>query len=483
MIQQAWKNLIIVFVLFLIVSCSEKSKKEDFLWGVAISGFQADMGPNSPPDKNSDWWVWTHGRENREKGWVKDVPENGPDFWIHYKQDIDIAKSLGINTFRYEIEWSRIFPKSTIGILELEKVADQNSVKKYREILSYMREKGLKIFLTLNHFTLPIWLHDPIACRDYFSEKKMNDKIDDSPCFGKPSGWLSETAVREFGKYVAFVAEKFGDLVDLWGPINEPIVIAMNGYLLGNISGFLGYGAFPPAAGNKNAFDIVFKNLVSAHIIAYDMIHKFDRYDADGDGIPAKVSVIYNIPFYESEDKRAEESAWEFTVWRYLDSVVEKTDVIGINYYNRFQLIYAEILPDLGIFFLPKPCGGQQECPYGFSESGWEIYPPGIYEVIKMVWNRYKGIPILITENGVSDAQDKIRSWFIKEHLKYVRKAKDEGIPVIGYFYWSLIDNLEWTLGYEKKFGLVEVDFSSPERPRKIRKSAYDFSQEIKNWE
>lgn len=512
------RKIVEAFLIFTtLFGCSEKSKQKEteFLWGVAISGFQADMGPKSQKDQNSDWWIWTHDEQNLKMGYVKDIPENSSDFWTHYKQDIDIAKSIGVNTFRYGIEWSRIFPKSTTQIKvkhayqdgnliiniddetikELDKIADQYSIAKYREILSYIKAKGLKIFITLNHFSLPAWLHDAISCRDWFSKVNIDDDINISEaCFGNPSGWISPDSVIEFAKYVAFAAVKFGDLVDLWGPINEPIVVATGGYLLGKISSALGFGAFPPAASNKKAFDSVFNNLVSAHIAAYNMIHSFDRYDSDGDGISANVSIIYNISDIYGEDSRAQESAWEILVWRYLDAVLrpkntksKNADIIGINYYNRYQVTYAPVIPSVGMFFIPKVCPSAEPseiCPYGTSEMGYEIYPPGIYNVIKAVWERYKdlGITILITENGIADSQDKIRGWFIKEHLKFVRKAIEEGIKVIGYFYWSLIDNLEWALGFEKKFGLVEVDFSSPERTRKIRKSAYVFSEEIKNW-
>lgn len=500
-------------IITFIFGCSEKQKVSEFLWGVAISGFQADMGPMSEKDENSDWWIWTHNEENIRKGYFKDVPEKSSDFWTHYKQDINIAKSIGVNTFRYGIEWSRIFPRPTTEVKikyeykndklivnideeilkELDKIADQNSIRKYREILSYIRENGLKVFITLNHFSLPVWIHDSISCRDWFSEIKIEDDINLSEaCFGKPSGWLSLESVLEFAKYVAFVARKFGDLADLWGPINEPIVVATGGYLLGGISSALGFGAFPPAASNKKAFDIVLKNLILAHSIAYEMVHLFDRKDADGDGKSSEVSVIYNISDIYSEDKNAQESAWELLVWRYLDQILKtdnpKADIIGINYYNRYQVIYAPVIPSVGLFFLPRPCPTSEPseiCPYGISEMGYEIYPPGIYNVIKVVWERYKelGLPILITENGIADSKDKIRGWFIKEHLKFVKKAIDDGIKIIGYFYWSLMDNLEWALGFDKKFGLVEIDFSSPERKRKIRQSAYAFSEEIRKWE
>jgi len=159
---------------------------------------------------------------------------------------------------------------------------------------------------------------------------------------------------------------------------------------------------------------------------------------------------------------------------------------VGINYYNRIKIKYLPIVPEKSIVFLPKfpACPSYEpsdECPYGMSDMDWEIYPPGIYEVIKVVWERYRGLelPIIISENGIADAKDLKRTDFIREHVKFVKKAVDEGIPVLGYFYWSLIDNLEWNSGYGKKFGLIEVDFSSKERKRTLRESAFVFKDII----
>lgn len=534
------KNKKIAVSLFLIIStailskCSEKNKEEKtkMIWGTAISGFQADMGPGVQPDENSDWWIWMHDEKNEKEGLVgKDKPENGPAFWKNYKTDIDLAKELGTNYFRYSIEWSRIFPEPTTDIKvevvwtedgypaeikitdetirELEKKADENNFRKYREILEYARSKGLKILLTLNHFTLPKWIHDPIACRDWFELKeKENTKL----CFGKPAGWLSTDTVIEFTKYSAFLAHKFGDIVDLWGPMNEPIVISTAGYLLGKIGALAGGGAFPPGAFDPDAFEKATENIIWALARSYDAIAQFDKKDADSDGKKAEVVLIYNIPYFEpasetEEDKKATEKAWDVQVFFILDAIVDgklknlqgqekffpslkkRVDIIGINYYNRMKIKYLPVVPEKGIIFLPEfpACptfSPSEKCPYGMSEGMLEIYPPGIYEVIKKINERYREskLPILITENGIADSKDERRPEFIREHIKFVKKAIEEKIEVLGYFYWALIDNLEWNSGYSKRFGLIEVDYSSAERKRTPRKSFYVFKEIIENF-
>ncbi|MDI6691334.1 MAG: family 1 glycosylhydrolase [Candidatus Bathyarchaeota archaeon] len=163
---------------------------EKFLWGVSVSGFQFGMGDKSGRslDPNTDWYVWVHDDENIRRGIVSgDLPENGVDYWSLYEKDHDLAKSLGLNAYRIGIEWSRIFPSSTKAVsvefdyapdgnfsridvdakaLEgLEKLANNEALNHYRAVIEDLRMKGFKVFVCLNHFTLPLWMHDPITVR------------------------------------------------------------------------------------------------------------------------------------------------------------------------------------------------------------------------------------------------------------------------------------------------------------------------------
>src|SRR5215211_649537 len=161
--------LFVAVVLALPATASAKLPKS-FLWGVATAGFQGDMGPGAPNDPNSDWWAWVRDPENIQKKRVSgDLPENGGSQWTRYKADVALArKKLHANAYRLSIEWSRLFPTSTAGattIGELDAIADQSALAHYRAVLKAIRAAHMTPFVTLNHFTLPLWLHDPIAAR------------------------------------------------------------------------------------------------------------------------------------------------------------------------------------------------------------------------------------------------------------------------------------------------------------------------------
>ena len=211
---------------------------ERFLWGISSSGFQFEMGDPSKTglDENTDWYAWVHDRNNIQKKVVSgDFPEDGPNYWTLFKEDHQIASGLGLNCNRIGIEWSRVFPKSTRGVevdveraddgriagiaanehtMEtLERLADVSAVSHYREIVSDLRQRNLRPIVCLNHFTLPIWIHDPLA-------------LTSSRHGGQPRGWYDEETVVEFWKFAAYVAWKLGDLVDSWVTLNEPVIVA-----------------------------------------------------------------------------------------------------------------------------------------------------------------------------------------------------------------------------------------------------------------
>src|SRR3954469_20164496 len=204
-------------------SASASSKlPRGFLWGVATAGFQGDMGRGAPNDPNSDWWAWVRDPENIQQKRVSgDLPENGGSQWTKYKTDIALARNkLNANAYRLSIEWSRIFPRSTEGATtfgELDAIADQSAIAHYRALLSAIRAAHMTPFVTLNHFTLPLWLHDPLAARFAFAGVGP----DDPPPSFATGGWLAPRAPAEFGKYAGYIAAKLGDLIDYYAPINE----------------------------------------------------------------------------------------------------------------------------------------------------------------------------------------------------------------------------------------------------------------------
>jgi beta-glucosidase/6-phospho-beta-glucosidase/beta-galactosidase len=280
-----------------------------FLWGTAISGFQSDMGLGAPNDPGTDWWVWVRDAQNLAQHRVSgDLPESGPGFWNRFVSDARNARrGLRNNALRMGIEWSRIFPTSTAGVdvsggvtpavlAQLDALADQNVVAHYRAVFGALRSRGLEPMVTLNHFSLPLWIHDPIAVRDAFaSVDPFNGPV---PSGLTKSGWMDPAIVPEFAKLAAYAGWRFGDLVDVWCTINEPVVILVSGFV--NAPGV--GGNFPPGIFNFAGIVQAIPQLVTAHARAYDALHLTDVADADGDGVSVSAGVVHNMAAFAPQN-------------------------------------------------------------------------------------------------------------------------------------------------------------------------------------
>ncbi len=492
-----------------------------FRWGTAIAGFQTEMGGDpSHRDPNTDWWVWVHDTDNISNGRVSgDEPENGPAFYDKYRRQIrhDARAGLRSNAFRLSIEWSRIFPVSTasvdasggitVGVLQqLDALANQAEVAHYRKVLKTVRAAHLTAFVTVNHFTLPTWIHDAVAARNAFM---VSDPNGAPPSGFGPAGWLDPATLGEFTKYAAYLAWRFGDLVDVWTPINEPVVVAVSGYL--NIPKVFG-GNFPPGAFSFTGTLEVVLNLVSAHVAAYDAIKAWDTIDADGDGVAASVGLVQNLIAWHPQnpdsplDVRGAEHAdylynrvfLNATLHGDVDAnangtidagehhpeLVGKADFVGVNYYFRatVQGLPVSITPVIPLFdFVPtfsyqtahNPNGSA--CPSECSDFGWEIYPAGLREVLTTVGTY--GLPVYITENGIADADDNQRTAYLIRHLDVLEHVITDGVAdVRGYFHWALMDNFEWASGYYPMFGLYGVD---PSKHRLVARPSAGYFKRI----
>ncbi|MCW4045277.1 MAG: beta-galactosidase BgaS [Candidatus Bathyarchaeota archaeon] len=482
---------------------------EKFLWGASNSGFQFEMGDAAGVnvDAGSDWYLWVRDNANIQKGVVSgDLPENGVDYWSLYEEDHNLARELGLNAYRVGIEWSRIFPKSTVAIeAEWEKAADGNfakievgnaalkrlddaadktAVNHYRTVIEDLRSKGFRVFVCLNHFTVPLWIHNPIAVRD----TKLRQG---------PRGWADQQAIVEFAKYAAYVAWKIGDVVDEWATFNEPMVIPETGYLIIQ-------SGFPPALNNFRVSRKVAFNLLVAHARAYDAIKKADAVKADEDSASAAdVGVIHNVipavPFKADDtlDVKAADflnrmhnhflpqaacSGWVDSnlngtrdKGEIKEHIGNRLDWLGVNYYARTVVrgkksllarLFAGMaaVPDMAANygFVCKPNGTSAD-GRPTSDFGWEIYPEGLLDALKIM--QPYGRPLYVMENGLADAKDMLRAKFIIDHLKVLEKAINMNkIDVRGYFHWALTDNYEWAKGFGMKFGLYEVDLKTKKR-------------------
>ncbi|KPJ84720.1 hypothetical protein AMJ57_05630 [Parcubacteria bacterium SG8_24] len=391
---------------------------EGFLWGAATSSYQVEGG-----NDNSDWHDW-----DRIEGHTTDGAAAGAacDQYRRYEEDFGLAASLGQNAHRLSVEWSRIEPR--------EGEWDMDEVVHYRRVLESLRRRGMKTMLTVWHFTLPKW-------------------------FAARGGWEARDAVRLFERYTAFLARELGDLVDFWITINEPMVYLVQSY---------GIGVWPP--GRKGPWPVlrVFRRLVRAHRAAYRALH--EALDRDGRRVQVGIAknVITYVPYRRQSlvDSLFVRLLNRLFNHQFFRKTKHHHDFIGVNYYFHYRIRY---LPTkISQFFYEVHTENRE-----VSDLGWEINPRAIFNAL-MEMNRY-GLPILITENGIANADDAKRPRMIVATIKEVYHAIRAGVDVRGYFHWSLIDNFEWEKGYTGRFGLVAVDFATQQRTP--RRSAYVYQE------
>jgi beta-glucosidase/6-phospho-beta-glucosidase/beta-galactosidase len=480
--------LSLVVALAAPAGASARDFPKDFLWGTAIAGFQTEAGGRpAHADRHSDWFVWSHDRANIDQGHVSgDLVERGPGHWRLFRHDADLARHrLGANAFRLSIEWSRLFPRSTRGARtprELNRLVNQAAARHYGAELRAIRARGMKPMLTLNHFTLPSWLHDPIAVRAAFAGAGPDDP---TPAVER-GGWLNERTVREFGAFAAWAAWRYGRQVDLWVTLNEPMVVAVNGYV--NVPGAFA-GWFPPGVYSFRAAVQALRNLAKANALAYDAVHGHDRR--------ARVGPVQNmIAFTPSDpasagDRRGAGHADYVFNRVFLNAVVKgyddadvdgrieagerrrdlrgRADFIGLNYYfrGRVTALPSPASSTVPLFdFLPTTTYRHPQnptappCPTTCTEFGAEVYPDGFRGALRTAGSY--GLPVYVTENGLADSDDDMRRGYLVDHLRVLRGAmRDRLARVKGYFAWSLMDNFEWSAGYYPKFGFFSFNSST----------------------
>ncbi len=462
-----------------------------FLWGTAIAGFQSEMGGGRSTDPTSDWWAWVHDKGNIASGTVSgEMPENGPGFWLKYEADIKLARrELGANLFRMGLEWSRLFPTqptnlparaaTSIAMLRaLDRQADPKAVRGYREILKSIRANKMSPFVTLNHFTLPGWIHDPLAVHAALAGRDPNAALPPM----ERAGWLDSATVTEFERYCAWAAWRFGDLVDRWAPINEPMVVTTNGFV--NIPGVFS-GSFPPGVYSFTAAIAAIGNLEAANSVAYQAVKKLDPTSKVG-LVQSMIAFTPTNPASTADVAATEHADYLFN--RLLlnaavkgnfdanaDGLISpseqaihgrRADFVGVNYYFRGRAtgLGAPITPQIPVLdFLPATSYRWQRaptanlCPTLCSDFGSEIFPAGFRQVLKTAGS-YK-LPVIVTESGIADAKDSLRPGYLRDHFRQMRASiVSKEANVIGWIGWSLTDNYEWSAGYSPKFGLYSFN-------------------------
>ena len=392
-----------------------------FLWGVATSAFQLEGSPYA------DWTSWDA---------ILSEKPNVTNHYTLYKEDLLLLKDLGVNSYRFSIEWSRIQPR--------ENTWDTASLAHYQEIVDILIQNNIEPMVTLNHFTHPLW-------------------------FIKKYPWHEDASVDKFLKFIYRVVASLKG-VRYWITFNEPYVLLLGGYL---------EGCMPPGIRNPSLAVKALQNILVCHGKAYDLIHE----QAEKHGITPMVSVAHNMaalaPWsrFNPMDRLLSKIAKYFYNHSLLDAfltgvlkikfpfknevsinvpIKNKLDFFGVNYYTRVHIRFNPF-KKMGVELRNRDIDG-----YGLTDMGWEIHPRGLEKVLR--YASKLNVPLIITENGIAtrDGQKKIK--YMKRHVDAVEKSIKDGIDVRGYFYWSLIDNYEWLQGLDARFGLYRVDFNTMER-------------------
>ncbi|HEX5059864.1 MAG TPA: family 1 glycosylhydrolase [Kofleriaceae bacterium] len=447
--------------------------KGGFRFGAATAATQIeDM------NTNTDWWVWTAPTAMGGLGkgtFVGDAVKG----YSKALDDVQLVKDMGLDSYRFSIEWARIEPQRD--------VIDEAAITHYREQLMALKAAGIRPLVTIHHFSNPIWVADPRA------NACTGGPSDTNLCgFGNPVG--GPLIVDELAEHAALLGQRFGDLVDEWGTLNEPV-----NYLIASY----GIGYFPP--GKMTIFTLltdfvpVLRDYIAAHVKMYDALKANDTVDADGDGVAAVVG--FSLSVADWEPSRAHEpstnpddiAARDRLVYLFhyaivdglmsgmldadLDGVGEephpdwknKIDWLGVQYYFRAGVTAQNPLIPAPVSLTPctngfdlGSCLKPHEQTHCVSQMGYEFWADGLREILIAFKDRYPQLPLVVTEAGIATNVGARRAENVVRILEAIARARDEnGVDVRGYYHWSLTDNFEWAEGFAPHFGLYRVDYNS----------------------
>jgi len=421
-----------------------------FLWGAATSAYQIEGSPLADGAGPSIWQRFAHTPGLVHDGETGDV---ACDHYRRYADDVALMRQLGLNAYRFSTSWSRVLPRGRGAV-------NPAGLDFYDRLVDALLANGIEPALTLFHWDLPAALDDL-------------------------GGWLNPDSANWFADYAAIMFRKLDDRVKLWATLNEPWVVTDGGYL---------HGAIAPGHRNRFEAPIATHNLLRAHGAAVQ------AYRAEG---KHRIGLVVNLePKYPASDAPADRAATAradaYMNRQYLDPVFLKhypdelqeifgeawpewpaedfaliaqpIDFLGINYYTRNVTRF-----DADAWPLRAAPVRQPRATY--TETKWEVFAQGLTDTLVQVKERYGNLPLYVTENGAaffdpptaeSDrVEDPLRVDYLRKHTRALHAALQSGVDLLGYFVWSLLDNLEWSLGYSKRFGIVHVDFATQKRTLK----------------
>ncbi|MBN8589814.1 MAG: family 1 glycosylhydrolase [Rhodothermia bacterium] len=411
----------------------------EFAFGAASAAHQIEGGNSNNNWTSFEQFVRPDGTPGIRTG---ESCGMAADHWNRFPSDLLLMQEMGLDVYRFSLEWSRIEPQ--------EEHFDESAILHYREWCKNLRDAGLKPMITLHHFSEPIW-------------------------FSNKGGFEKKENIAYFERFVRFVVPVLSDLVDFWITVNEPEVFSVMGWMLGE---------FPPGKTDPAIMAEVMENVLLAHARAYHLIHELDKLDADGDGIPCQVSIAKNVLLFDPKSKWNPADRYlskmmnrlyntaileslqtgvfhlsmpgQFDRKSHVPELAKTLDFIGLNHYTRSLIKFNPMKqPPFSLHTDPR---------FPVNDMGWELWAQSFYDALMMVSEL--NLPIWVTENGICDAEtpDLRRVTFLTESLYALQEAIRDGADVKGYLHWSLMDNFEWAHGFGPRFGLYRVNYQTQER-------------------
>ena len=381
---------------------------EGFRWGVATAAHQIEGGNTA-----NDWWDF----ERRPGSGVAEPSGDACDSWNKWREDHDLAAALGVDDYRFSIEWSRIEPAPGEW--------SEEAMDHYVRICEDLRGRGIGPVVTFHHFTTPTW----VTAR---------------------GGWENPETADLFAAFCERAAGRLAGVMERACTINEPNIVALMGW---------GLGVFPPGRRDRAAVDVVTDHFVDAHRKAVDAVRS----------AAPEVPVGLTLSMSEWAAEPGGEQRLERYRARMEDVFLEATDAddfVGVQTYSRVRVGPDGLLgPEPGVPTLIM---------------GYEYWPQALEATLRRAWKVTGGsVPLLVTENGIGTDDDDQRIAYVQAALEGVLRVLDDGIRVDGYTYWSLLDNFEWALGYGPRFGLHSVDRQT--FAREAKPSAGWFGEVVRN--
>jgi beta-glucosidase len=374
-----------------------------FWWGTSTASFQnEDRGL----DSSSPWFFKTDWDIFAEEGHIPPRGDEATFSWTHFDKDLSALKKIGVNHYRFGIEWGRVEPKPG--------VFNDDAIRQYVNMARKLKAAGIEPVVTLWHFTFPSWLYD--------SKNKSR------------SGFLHPDVESHWKEFVTRMVSALSPHVKVWVPQNEPNGALYIGYFGGHwppgllaTPGSLKKATNVSVAMFREASSLIKKENPDALVIGiYSLPNWTRKFGQD------PTYAVYNMMQHQNFD--------------HLDRVADSMDLIGVNYY------YSQVASARRFLMRPK---GEKSSAY--TQNGWLIDPEGLHSVLMNVSKRY-GKPIIISENGIGTQSEQKKIRYFREHVNQMRRAMEDGVDIRGYFPWTLTDNYEWAEGYAANFGLTSFD-------------------------